>query len=148
MDDGGRPDAADRMRWNGAKLVLTCGDRLLVLRRDDIPTINWPGCWDLPGGAREGNESPHACALRELSEETGLHLDPGRLRGHARALPHRPGRAGWYFHAEITPEEAASAALGNEGAELRLMPVAEFVAHPRAVPHFPAIVAEMLGLRG
>ena len=31
--------------------------------------------------------------------------------------------------------------------ELRLMPVAEFVAHPGAVPHFPAIVAEMLELR-
>ena len=34
--------------------MLTCGDRLLVLRRDDIPTINWPGMWDLPGGARSG----------------------------------------------------------------------------------------------
>ena len=75
-------------------------------------------------------------------------LDPARLgAAHARELPHKPGRAGWYFHAEITPGEAASAVLGDEGAELRLMPVAEFVAHPGAVPHFPAIVAEMLELR-
>lgn len=132
------------MRWSGAKLVLTCGDSLLVLRRDDIPTINWPGAWDLPGGRREGDEPPEDCALRELFEETGLRLDRARLRGHARELPHRPGRAGWYFHAEITPEEAAGAALGDEGAELRLMPVAEFVGHPNAVPHFRDIVREML----
>lgn len=132
------------MRWNGAKLVLTCGDSLLVMRRDDIPTINWPGAWDLPGGRREPGETPAACALRELREETGLGLDPGRLRGRPRELPHRPGRAGWYFHAEITPGEAASAVLGDEGTELRLMPIAEFIAHPNAVPHFRDVVRELL----
>ena len=47
----------------------------------------------------------------------------------------------------VEAEAAAAARLGDEGAELRLMPVAEFVAHPGAVPHFPAIVAEMLELR-
>lgn len=138
-DDGG-------LAWRGAKLVLTCGDRLLVLRRDDIPTINWPGMWDLPGGAREPGEGPRACGLRELAEETGLVLDPARLTGGARPLPHKPGRWGFYFHAEITADEARAARLGDEGAELRLMPVAEFVAHPQAVPHFRGIVAEMLGL--
>lgn len=139
-------DPAAALRWNGAKLVLTCGDALLVLRRDDIPTINWPGCWDLPGGKREGDESPADCALRELFEETGLRLDPARLRGRARELPHRPGRAGWYFHAEITAAEAASAVLGDEGAELRLMALAEFVVHPKAVPHFRDVVLELLGM--
>ncbi|WP_134725105.1 NUDIX domain-containing protein [Paracoccus luteus] len=137
---------ADPLHWRGAKLVLTCGDRLLVMRRDDIPTINWPGAWDLPGGGREGDETPVACALRELAEETGLRLAPSRLSGGARALPHKPGRVGFYFRAEITEAEAASARLGDEGAELRLMPVAEFVAHPRAVPHFRDVVREMLGV--
>ena len=136
------------LRWNGAKLVLTCGDALLVLRRDDIPTINWPGCWDLPGGRREPGETPEACALRELFEETGLRLDPARLCGRARELPHRPGRAGWYFHAEITRAEADGCALGDEGAELRLMPIVEFVTHDRAVPHFRDVVREMLEMVG
>ena len=61
-------------------------------------------------------------------------------------MPHKPGRWGFYFHAEITAAEARAARLGDEGAELRLMPVAEFVSHPQAVPHFRGIVAEMLGL--
>lgn len=136
------------LRWNGAKLVLTCGDALLVMLRDDIPTINWPGCWDLPGGKREQGETPLGCALRELFEETALRLDPSRLTGRARELPHRPGRVGWYFHAEITSDEAAACVLGDEGAELRLMKIADFIAHDRAVPHFRDVVREMLGIDG
>lgn len=139
-------DTRNNARFNGAKMILLCGDAMLVMRRDDIPTINWPGHWDLPGGAREGTESPEDCALRETWEETGLRLSPDRiLKAEARELPHRPGRTGWYFVATITEAEAASARLGDEGAELRLMPVAEFVAHPRAVPHFRQIVQELIG---
>lgn len=134
--------------FRGAKLVLTCGAAVLVLRRDDIPTIPWPGHWDLPGGGREPGETPMQCALRELFEETGLTLDPARLTGEVRPLPHRPDRVGWYFRAEITTEEAAAVRLGDEGAELRLMPAVEFVRHPRAVPHFRGVVAEMLGIDG
>ena len=131
------------VRWRGAKLVLLAGDRLLVIRRDDIPTIPWPGLWDLPGGGREGDETPEACALRELAEETGLVLSHDRLAGGPLPLPHRPGWHGYYFRAELTEAEALAARLGDEGAELRLMPVAEFVAHPQAVPHFRPIVARM-----
>ncbi|HRO15652.1 MAG TPA: NUDIX hydrolase [Paracoccus sp. (in: a-proteobacteria)] len=133
-------------RFVGAKVILTCGDSILVMRRDDIPAIRWPGQWDLPGGKRERDESPVECALRELAEETGLHLSPGRLlRGEPRPSASRPGRTGWYFVAEITPLEAASARLGDEGSELRLMPLADFLADPQAIAPFRRIVREMLG---
>ena len=56
----------------GAKLALFVGARLLVLHRDDRPGLLWPGFWDLPGGGREGAESPLDCALRETREEFGL----------------------------------------------------------------------------
>lgn len=35
--------------------------------------------WELPGGAVEAGESPYDAAVRELSEELGIVLAPGRL---------------------------------------------------------------------
>lgn len=130
--------------FNGAKLVLTCGEGLLVLLRDDVPTIPWPGHWDLPGGGREGGESPLDCGLRELFEETGLALAPERLRGEALPSVSRPGRLAWMLRAELTEAEVAAVRLGDEGQELRLMPLAEYLAHPRAIPHFRDMVRNVL----
>lgn len=35
--------------------------------------------WELPGGTVEANESPRAAAIREIHEELGLAVTPGRL---------------------------------------------------------------------
>jgi 8-oxo-dGTP diphosphatase len=35
--------------------------------------------WDLPGGAAEADESPHAACRREVAEELGLDRLPGRV---------------------------------------------------------------------
>ena len=35
--------------------------------------------WDLPGGAVEAEESPHAAWRREVAEELGLDRPPGRV---------------------------------------------------------------------
>ncbi|WP_305786374.1 NUDIX domain-containing protein [Symbioplanes lichenis] len=35
--------------------------------------------WEIPGGAVEADESPYAAAVREVDEELGLPLRPGRL---------------------------------------------------------------------
>jgi ADP-ribose pyrophosphatase YjhB (NUDIX family) len=35
--------------------------------------------WDLPGGAVEAEESPHAACRREVAEELGLDRPPGRV---------------------------------------------------------------------
>jgi 8-oxo-dGTP pyrophosphatase MutT (NUDIX family) len=56
-----------------AGVFLLTDDRRLVLQlRDDKPDIHYPGMIATFGGAAEPGETPVACALRELEEETGL----------------------------------------------------------------------------
>lgn len=43
--------------------------RILLIERGDNP---YKGCWALPGGFMEIDETTEQCALRELNEETGL----------------------------------------------------------------------------
>jgi 8-oxo-dGTP diphosphatase len=46
--------------------------------------------WDLPGGMAEANEPPDHAAARELSEELGLTIIPGRLLCVDWIPPHGP----------------------------------------------------------
>lgn len=67
-------------QWEGAAIFLIDPNgRLLLQQRDD----DWPpeghGRWAVPGGRREGEESPRENALREFEEETGAHLSRLRL---------------------------------------------------------------------
>lgn len=128
----------------GAKLVLTCGDTLLTALRDDFDWIPWPGHWDLPGGGAEPGETPLTCALRELREEFGLCLPATRLWGRAFPAPHAGGRESWLFRGRLAPAEIARIRFGDEGQDWRMMPLAEFTAHPRAVPHLRERVARWL----
>lgn len=128
----------------GAKLVLTCGGTLLTALRDDFDWIPWPGHWDLPGGGSEPGETPVACALRELREEFGLRLPAARLEGRAFPAPHAGGRESWLFRGRLTPVEIARIRFGDEGQDWRMMSVAAFTAHPRAVPHLRERVARWL----
>lgn len=116
----------------GAKLLLTHENRLLTLLRDDFAHIPFPAHWDLPGGGPEGDEDPLACALRELHEEFGLVLAASRLAAHRFGT----ARPSWLFSGRLTAGEIAAIRFGDEGQEWRMMPVAEFVTHPRAIPHF------------
>jgi 8-oxo-dGTP pyrophosphatase MutT (NUDIX family) len=47
--------------------------------------------WDLPGGAVEAEESPHAACRREVREELGLDRAPGRVLA-VDWVPSRPER--------------------------------------------------------
>jgi 8-oxo-dGTP diphosphatase len=119
----------------GAKAALFCGDAILTCLRDTHPGLPWPGMWDLPGGGRDGDESPEACLLRELHEEFGLRLPASRLTWRV-VLPAMlyPERQSVFFAGTVTADEVASIRFGEEGQGWKLMPTDRFLTHPKAIP--------------
>ena len=61
-----------------AVAVLDLRGRLLMQERDD-DALHDPGRWGYPGGDLEAGEDFVTAAVRELAEETGLVVAPGRL---------------------------------------------------------------------
>jgi 8-oxo-dGTP diphosphatase len=58
-----------------ALVIENMKGEVLLLLRDDKPTIAFPNCWTLVGGRVEDGETPEMAAHRELQEETGLKAD-------------------------------------------------------------------------
>lgn len=132
--------------FGGTKLLLMRGDDLLTHLRDDVDHIPFPGHWDLPGGGPEAGETPMECGLRELFEEYGLTLTPERLTARAFPSISHPGRSSWLLTGRISDAEIDAIRFGDEGQEWRMMPVAEYLAHPRSVPHFRDWIRSALDL--
>jgi 8-oxo-dGTP diphosphatase len=122
--------------FSGSKLALFLRGEVLVYRRDDRLDIPFPGYWDLPGGGREGDESPLDCARRELNEEFGIGLDPVKIVW-ARAYPRYTGEASfdWFFAAPLSARHIGSIRFGHEGEFWRMMAIDEYLGSPLAIPH-------------
>ena len=60
------------------------GRLLLVLRANDPGR----GRWSVPGGRVEAGEDDAAAVIREMREETGLDVRPGRLIGRVARGPY------------------------------------------------------------
>ena len=58
-----------------AGAVVREDGRLLAIRRADN------GTWELPGGVLELDETPEAGVVREVLEETGIHVEVDELTG-------------------------------------------------------------------
>jgi ADP-ribose pyrophosphatase YjhB (NUDIX family) len=78
--------------------------RILLLRQPPGPG------WSIPGGLLNRGERPVVGAARELAEETGIRVDPARLRpGVPNAIVHTGGR--WVdtvFEVSVPADEALS----------------------------------------
>lgn len=135
------------LEFTGAKAALLCSGRLLTYQRDDRPGLRWAELWDLPGGGREGGETPEQCLLREIAEEFGLHLTAERLT-YCRIWPAMSGGAlpGVFFAGTLTEAEIAAIRFGEEGQRWGMMQVADYLAHPLAIPALCQRISAVPGL--
>lgn len=121
--------------FNGTKIALLCGDKMVAYLRDNKPGIPFPGMWDIPGGGREGDETPIECGLREVEEEFGLRLEAADVLLIERHQSLTGGLDNYFCAIQITEADVAVVQFGNEGQRWEMMRVTDFVNHERAVPH-------------
>lgn len=119
--------------FHGAKLAILTGNRIVTILRDDRPGLPWPGFWDLPGGGREGKETPEACVLRELDEELGLRLTLADLHWRMEAFTPEGLRV-WFFVSEQGDFDPQTVQFGDEGQDWRLAEIDWFLADPGVIP--------------
>ena len=124
--------ASDHIPFHGAKLAILVGDSILVIQRDEVPTIPWPGYWDLPGGAREPGETPVETVLRETREELGIDVPRDRLLWSG-CWPSPPSHI-WLFVAEWPDFDPSAIDFGDEGQRFALAPIEWYLARSRAIP--------------
>ena len=121
--------------FQGCKIALFCGDKLLVILRDDKENIPWPNMWELPGGGREGDESPFECAAREVYEELSIRLTKDCLLW-AKVYPSMlfEDKQSVFLVGKLTQEQFDSIIFGDEGQGYQLMNVEEFLSSSQVVP--------------
>jgi ADP-ribose pyrophosphatase YjhB (NUDIX family) len=93
-----RPEKPVRRVAAVGAVVRDATGRLLVVRRKNPPS---EGLWSIPGGHVEPGETPAEAVVREVREETGLIVEPGRTIGTVE----RDGPAGTTY--EICDIECA-----------------------------------------
>ena len=131
--------------FQGCKIALFCGDKLLTILRDDKENIHWPNMWELPGGGREGSESPLECAAREVFEELGIHLTEDNLLG-SKVYPSMlfERKQSVFMVSQLSQEQFDSIVFGDEGQGYKLMNIEEFLTSSQVVPQLQGRLRDYL----
>jgi len=139
------PDVVDHPRRQriAAYALLTRDDEVLLTRMSARTRIE--GRWTLPGGGIDHGEDPREALVREVHEETGLYVEPGRvLDVHSTHFvgPRSDGLVENYhgvhiiFEAAIRPE--------SEGVEPHVLEEDSSTEESRWVPVQEALQFELL----
>lgn len=123
-------------------VVVRSGSEVLLVRRGGEP---FKGCWALPGGFMEMDETIEHCAVRELEEETGLRFAEQDLR--LIGVYSAPGRdprgrtvtAAFRVESGERRAENGEPVAGDDAAEVRWWPLAALP--PLAFDHADIVAA-------
>jgi len=88
--------------------------KILLIRRDNKPTIPNPNMWSIPGGQVEKGESFDEALVREIKEEIGITPKNYQLLGFFETEKQNA-----IYLLELTNEETQEIKLGDEGQELK-----------------------------
>ena len=102
-------------RQPGAKAIVAYKGKMVLILRDDKPTIPFPNTWTPPGGGIEEGETPEEAIRRELEEE--ICMVPKVLE-MTEEVPYEDGSVTHRFLAILSSEEYTSIRLGDEGQRL------------------------------
>ena len=125
----------ERFDFTGCKIALLCDGQVLTILRDDKTTIPYPNMWELPGGGREGTESPFECAAREVYEELKIQLSKDDIvwsRIYPSMLDENKNSV--FLVGKLTQEQFDSIVFGDEGQSFKLMTIEEFLTLDQVVP--------------
>ena len=101
--------------------VVTEEDRILLLNQD----TDTGRSWSLPGGKVEEGEPLATALVREMREETGLDVEPGRL---LYVCDHLPGNGTHVVHLTFEARRTGgTVGAVTEGADTRPIRGVEFV---------------------
>jgi mutator protein MutT len=79
----------------GVGAIIIDGNRVVLVKRGRAPLM---GKWSIPGGVLEVGETLRKAVVREVTEETGLAVDPGELLGvFERVVPDEQGRMKYHY---------------------------------------------------
>lgn len=131
--------------FTGCKIALICDRQMLTILRDDKPTIPWPKLWELPGGGREGVESPFECVAREVYEELNIQLSKEDIvwsRIYPSMLDENKNSV--FLVGKLTQEQFDGIVFGDEGQGFKLMSIEEFLKSKQAVPQLQGRLRDYL----
>ena len=128
--------------FTGCKLAYIFNEMLLVYKRDDLPSIPFPGLWDFPGGGREGEETPEECVLRELEEEFAISFPESRFIYKQKVPNHTNDGNSFFFVAHGMQSEIDAISFGDEGQYWKFMTINEYMTHPKSIT---ALKSRLLG---
>ena len=123
-------------------VVVRSGSEVLLVRRGGEP---FKGCWALPGGFMEMDETIEHCAVRELEEETGLRFAErdlsliGVYSAPGRDPRGRTVTAAFRVESGERRAESGEPVAGDDAAEVRWWPLAALP--PLAFDHADIVAA-------